>query len=233
MNTPIYIQIAEDFKDKIKNNRMKANMPLPSEAALCESFQVSRLTLRKSLDLLSKEGYIYLLPGKGYYVREINNNLFRFMYNEVDFGAVTIDRVSVLSVDIIPPTTELVYYLQVHPKNRVLRLRRRLHAGWNVVGYDVKYIPYYAGIPLVESEIVGRDFTQILSNKVSPYRLDKSLSITCALPDEEMAKTLGIDPGTPLLEVSEQLTDKELGIVGYGITHYNPRYIQFTAQWEK
>lgn len=233
MDAPIYLRIAEEYKEKIKNNQLKANWPLPSEAALCESFQVSRLTLRKSLQLLMKEGFIYLLPGKGYYVREINNDRFSLTYNEVNFGALSIDRLSIISVDIVPATAVLVYYLQIHPKNRVLQLKRRLHAGSRVVGCDNKYIPYYAGIPLEESEIVGRDFAQILSGRVSPYRLERKLSITSTTPDAETARVLGVAPAAPLLEVREQLIEKELGVAGYGITYYNPEHIQLTAQWER
>lgn len=233
MDTPVYLRIVEEYKEKIKNNHLKANFPLPSEAALCESFGVSRLTMRKSLQLLMKEGFIYLLPGKGYYVRKTSNNRFSFTYNEVDFGTTSVDRVSIISVDIVPATAVLVYYLQIHPKNRVLQLKRRLHAGPYVVGYDIKYIPYYAGIPLEESEIVGRDFTQILSNRVSPYRLDKKLSITSCASDTEMAGVLGVPSTTPLLEVREQLIEEELGVVGYGITYYNPGHIHLTAHWEK
>ncbi|MEG0378635.1 MAG: GntR family transcriptional regulator [Eubacterium sp.] len=233
MEIPIYIQIAEDIKEKIKQNVLKSNDALPSEATLCKTYDVSRLTVRKSLELLSKDGYIYLIPGKGNFVRKISDNRYQLRFNEINFETVNIDRITVVDVDIIQSTRELIYHLQIEPKIRVLRLLRILYAKEVPVGYDIKYIPYYPGIPLVESELEGMDFSQILSNKISPYTLEKELTILPETADIESAKALKLSVGAPLLSITERMTDRELGIVGYGQTYYNPMFIKLKAFWEK
>lgn len=233
MELPIYIQIAEDIKEKIKQNILKPNDNLPSEAGFCKQYNVSRLTVRKSLELLSKDGYTYLVPGKGHFVRKIKENFYTLKFNEINFDSLDIDRIVIRDVDVIQSTRELIYHLQIAPKIRVLQIKRILYSKENPVGYDIKYIPYYPGIPLVESELEGMDFSQILANKISLYTLKKTLTISPVKVDKEMEKRLKITEGKPLLKVTELLTDRELGIVGYSETFYNPDFIKLKAVWEK
>ncbi|MEG0157337.1 MAG: GntR family transcriptional regulator, partial [Anaerovoracaceae bacterium] len=175
MDIPIYVKIATDIKDKINLEIYKPNEPVPSEAALCETYNVSRLTVRKSLELLVREGLVYLVQGKGHFVRENNGSLYTFSFNEVSFDTVTIDHIRIVDVDVIESTKELVYILQIHPNTRVLRIRRMLFDSERPIGYDIKYIPYYPGIPLIESELEARDFVEILADRISPYSVQIDL----------------------------------------------------------
>lgn len=42
---------------------------MSSENELCEAYNVSRVTVRKAIDLLVQEGYVYTIKGKGTYVK--------------------------------------------------------------------------------------------------------------------------------------------------------------------
>ena len=52
---PLYLQIAEDIKSKIKKEELKANSRIPTELELSYFYQVSRITIRKALELLVDE----------------------------------------------------------------------------------------------------------------------------------------------------------------------------------
>ena len=52
---PLYLQIAEDIKSKIKKEELKANSRIPTELELSDFYQVSRITIRKALELLVDE----------------------------------------------------------------------------------------------------------------------------------------------------------------------------------
>lgn len=233
MDIPIYVKIATDIKDKINLEIYKPNAPIPSEAALCDVYNVSRLTVRKSLELLVREGLVYLVQGKGHFVRENNGSLYILGFNEVSFDTVTIDRIRIVDVDIIESTKELVYTLQIHPNTRVLRIRRMLFDGERPIGYDIKYIPYYPGIPLIESELEARDFVEILADRVSPYSVQIDLNIFPKAADKALAGRLAMDEGSPVMMVSQLLTDIELGVAGYGETFYNALYVKLSADWNK
>lgn len=58
-----YKMIYQDLKKNIENGTYKIGSPIPAEKELTEKYEVSRETLRKSLELLSQNGYIQKRQG--------------------------------------------------------------------------------------------------------------------------------------------------------------------------
>ena len=55
--TPLYMQIAGDIKSKIERKELVANSRIPTELELSEAYGVSRITIRKALELLVEDGF--------------------------------------------------------------------------------------------------------------------------------------------------------------------------------
>src|SRR5699024_7957858 len=66
--TPRYYRIYRLLKQAIKNLEYGFDGVLPSEHALAKKYDVSRLTIRRSLDLLQQEGLIKKHQGVGTFV---------------------------------------------------------------------------------------------------------------------------------------------------------------------
>ncbi|WP_042346506.1 GntR family transcriptional regulator [Bacillus massiliigorillae] len=65
---PKYEMIKLDLINKINNNELQPHQVIPSENELSEMYHVSRVTVRKAIDELVKESYIYKKRGKGSFV---------------------------------------------------------------------------------------------------------------------------------------------------------------------
>jgi len=65
---PLYLQIEEDLRSRIRAGELRPLDQVQSEIELAESFGVSRMTARKSLDRLVGEGLLFRRPGKGTFV---------------------------------------------------------------------------------------------------------------------------------------------------------------------
>ncbi len=65
---PLYIQIREIIRRQIENGEKRPMEPLPPEDILCKEYQVSRITIKKALEDLKKEGYIIRIKRKGTFV---------------------------------------------------------------------------------------------------------------------------------------------------------------------
>jgi DNA-binding FadR family transcriptional regulator len=65
-------QVAEAMLDQIVRGDVVAGEPLPTEAELCATHQVSRLTLREALKVLQSQGVVRALPGVGSYVNPVS-----------------------------------------------------------------------------------------------------------------------------------------------------------------
>lgn len=64
---PLYESVANNLRQTILANRTIVR--LPTEAELCAQHVVSRITVRKALDILAAEGVIERTPGRGTFVR--------------------------------------------------------------------------------------------------------------------------------------------------------------------
>lgn len=64
--------LIEKLKVEISENLKKKIFRLPTEKHLCESFRISRRTLRRALSALSEEGYLYSIQGSGYYLHGLS-----------------------------------------------------------------------------------------------------------------------------------------------------------------
>ena len=66
--TTLSSQVAETISGRIDSGDIASGTKLPSERALCDSFGVSRVSIREAIQLLMAKGYVEVLPGKGTYV---------------------------------------------------------------------------------------------------------------------------------------------------------------------
>ena len=67
----LYIEIYNKIKEDIILGKYPPGTFLPPETELADSFYVSRITIRKAMQLLKKDGYISRTAGRGTYVENI------------------------------------------------------------------------------------------------------------------------------------------------------------------
>ena len=65
---PLYLKIYNDLIQGIQQGVYPAGSKLPSEKELSQQYQVSRITSKKALEMLSDRNLIARMPGKGSYV---------------------------------------------------------------------------------------------------------------------------------------------------------------------
>ena len=74
---PIYEQIASQVKAQILSGTLAAGAKLPSIRALASDLGVSVITTKRAYDELEKEGFLYAVPAKGFFVAPKNTELLR------------------------------------------------------------------------------------------------------------------------------------------------------------
>lgn len=65
---PIYEQIKNQLKESIIAGEMKEGEPIPSIRILARDLKISVITTKRAYEELEKEGLIYSVAGKGFYV---------------------------------------------------------------------------------------------------------------------------------------------------------------------
>ncbi|MEV1176593.1 GntR family transcriptional regulator [Nonomuraea sp. NPDC049784] len=83
---PIYRQLAAVIRKRVNDGTYAPERgPIPSEAALCEEFGVSRNTVRSAVRALNEEHVLRTVMGRGTFVNPIDRRI----------AAVIVDRISV------------------------------------------------------------------------------------------------------------------------------------------
>ena len=74
---PLYEQIVTQIKAQIMSGELQAGEALPSIRALARDLRISVITTKRAYDELEKEGFLYAIPAKGFFVAAKNTELLR------------------------------------------------------------------------------------------------------------------------------------------------------------
>lgn len=77
-NLPKYLQIKEDLINNIEDGEYAKVDMLPSESDLCKKYGVSRVTIRKTLEELKNENYVFSKAGFGTKINHRRDDLCLF-----------------------------------------------------------------------------------------------------------------------------------------------------------
>lgn len=76
-NLPIYEQIIHALKHAMVEQELRPGDMLPSIRALAKDLGISVITTKRAYEELEKEGLIYSVQGKGFYVKKPNREFLR------------------------------------------------------------------------------------------------------------------------------------------------------------
>ncbi|GIO30159.1 MULTISPECIES: GntR family transcriptional regulator [Paenibacillus] len=120
---PLYLIIMEDLKEKILSGHYKEDEQLPTEVELAELSGVSRITSKRALIELEREGLIYRKRGSGSYVkRQEPKGAFEGAASAAaPIISMVLPYMATSELDFIKGATDYLdakgYYLSIHNSN--------------------------------------------------------------------------------------------------------------------
>lgn len=217
---PEYLIVAEKIKNKIKYGELKLGQALGSEAFMSEEFGVSRNIVKKGLAVLMNEGLIYSIPGKGNYVCDENFKLYELFFDEMMASDKKYEEVKVIDVNVIKPNSEISNNLDISGNKLVVVIKRVFISEKQVKIFDVKYIPYSRGVPIVELVTGNTPFPEMVSQKKSKFVMSKKLKIKAKLASGEVREIFDLAEGEAVLVVEQKQYDEKNNPIGWGIMYF-------------
>lgn len=209
---PLYYTIAEDLRKSILEGKYNPGDSIPSENELAERYGTTRVTARKGLDMLEKDGIISVWHGKGYFVLSPEHNKFTLYFSESNKAhAFKFSKVTVA-----PPPEDVKTVMQLGEGQKVIIIKRTIVSGGKPVACDEKYIPYYRGRPLVEEEIKYAELPDVAAAKESPFAIRTEMELGAEPAGLDVAPVLGCSPEEPLLVACRYIIDQKGAVVGFG-----------------
>jgi GntR family transcriptional regulator len=207
---PLYHQILLVLREQIREGRFDA-VGLPSEAALGSHYQVSRVTVRRALDELVREGLIERQRGRGTYPlprRAINLRAARYtqrsdlsglINNLLSVGEHT--SVRVLEVRFVAATPEVAQALQIAEGESVQKAVRLRSTKAGTLSHITTFIPeaFARGI---DAKALERKPVLALLEENGVQIGGAEQAIGACLADATVAALLEVAVGAPLLSVN-------------------------------
>lgn len=202
-NNSMYNNIKEQILNQIHTGVYEVGGKLPTEAELCETFQVSRTTIRLALNELEFQGIVERTQGKGTFVKRKEMQLVQtrsFTEDVLNNGMLPWHKL--VSASVVPAEPPLDEYLKVPAKSPVTELTRVRYADDVPLLYETTYVPWHVapGLATEYTESSGSLF-EFLKGRYE-IKIDRSVEqLKPVLADKNVAKWLGVKEGSPCLQV--------------------------------
>jgi GntR family transcriptional regulator len=218
-----YRKVYNVLREKIIDKTLPAGEKVPPERVLCDTFGVSRITVRHALQMLQDQGLVERFPGKGTFVRPMREKKMpildmdyeKYVKNE----APDIER-KLLTNEVIAPPEHIMRLLGLLKSEECLLIERLDVINSDPLSYDMGYIPLNFTASIDEDMLCKVEFLR-LWEKSEGLTISYVQSATEAIgADAVAAKRLQIPMNTPILLTTDLVYSPEGKPLAVFITAY-------------
>lgn len=235
---PRYLQIAESLREEIRRGKHPVGLRLPTEAALCKRFDISRHTARSALRVLDDLGLIARRRGAGTFVLSADAKIsyeqhIRSVSALLQYTNAT--GFKFLFTDRIPANAELIGWLNVRPGTECIHLHGIRHHRRTQQPYclgEVYRRASWQGLPTgfarIEDalrQMIEEDFEKHIG------RVEQSLSAVTMT--EEQAHELQVPLDTPGFRSVRRYFDLKGHLVMVAVTLHPGHLFSYFARFER
>jgi len=232
---PLYIQLQDIIVKKIEEKKYLPGEAIPSERKMAEAYGVNRMTVKRAVNKLVEQEYLYRKPGAGTFVAKRDNKKIDLDYaNEVgNTGISAIFREKgikifnkVLGTGELCDSRYINYKLGMKEGETVWGLHR-VRIGDDVpVAVEYTYVPkkFFADIENFDfAKVSLYDYMESYGHL--PVQFIQNLIICDA--NEKIADLLNVKKGTAIFKIEYQGADEDNHIVEYTKSYINPEFAEF------
>lgn len=223
VDVPKARQVYLVLRESIARGGFHVGDALPGEQALAAAHNVSRITVRRALAELEREGLIDRRRGAGTFVnprdvaKPVIADLADVLRNLVEMGKST--DVRLLAFGYQEPAAPIAEALRLCAGERVQRSVRVRIIDGKPFSYLTTHVPERVGVTYSEPELASQPLLALLERSgVSVDRATQEISAVLASP--EVAGALDVDIGSALIALTRVVYDAE----DRGVEHLHALY---------
>ena len=231
---PLYVQLADLFRQRIAKGMWKEGEKLPSLERLVAEFEVARVTVRQAIERLTRDGLVSPQRGRGTFVTAAPPDT-RWLKVETtleNLAEVYRDtQPTILVIDESARAPRLAEGDGVAAERYVYMRRIHAHEGR----------PYCVIDLYLDAEIFARRPARFRKGAVIPLLLAmRSVKIvtarqvlTISTADLEIARHLGISVNAPVAEIRRVFTGKKRRVIYLGEITYRGDYVHLEVDLKR
>ncbi len=199
---PKYYIVKNKIINMINTEENIENGMIPSERELMSLFNVSRITVKRAIDELVNEGYLYRIQGKGTYIKSDEGN-----HDLVSLMSCTEDIIRMGMI----PSKKLIHHLveeadvtrirrlQLSKGDKVLMLQRVYYADNEPLNYTTTYLPIKVFPGIEEYDFSKESIYDIVENKYGVQITKTQRTLEAVLAIDEAADYLELEQKKPVM----------------------------------
>jgi GntR family transcriptional regulator len=191
----------EKIKDYVIKGIRSQNFSkaVPSENQLAEKFGVSRMTARKAIDAVEREGLVERIPGKGTFVKKklhYTTGFFRVRPFQKWADDLNVElSAKVLEAQVIDPPAHVSKSFKTN--GQVIIIRRLWYFDQKPVRYEIRYLRPDVCAGILWEDLKNESIHNILINKYKLSLTKISQSMEAIVLTKETAPLFNVKPGYP------------------------------------
>ena len=196
---PLYFQLEEIIKEKIKFGLLVPGDSIPTEKKLEENYGISRTTIRQAINNLKRDGYLEVRRSKGTFVK-----FTQFDEPVLGIRSYTEEAVkqgfspgsNILKFEKIKPVVEIREELKLDENDLVFKIKRLRFLNGKPTAIDTSYVPSKLVPKLAKDDFKESGYEQSLY-----YILEKKYGLELSEAEEIIDATTINNEESLLLEL--------------------------------
>jgi GntR family transcriptional regulator len=230
---PLYAQLESLLATEIAQGTLPQGSRLPNEEQLIERYQVSRTTVRQTIQNLVRRGLIEIRRGKGTFVlepkiRQELTELSGFVEDMQALGRHASARL--LDKRIVPASESVARQLAISTGTAVVRIQRVRLADKSPLSFDETWLPKEIGERIVENDLETEPIFSLLEQKYDTPLLEAEYCLEAVSADAAVARALGITAGDPIFLIERTSYTTGHQPVDYEKLYYRGDQIRFVTR---
>jgi GntR family transcriptional regulator len=226
---PVYHQLYAILRQQIKDGAFDGAEPLPPEMALCETYKVSRVSVRRALKMLETEGLVVRRHGVGTFAASTGGasapRIGGLIDNLITLGLETTAKLLVFEADAVLPGFASAA-LNMQPESRGTHIERlRFYKGKPLSLTNI-YLPSRLSALIRRADIDDRPVIRILE-AAGLRAMTAEQTISAVVADADTANKLRVGVGSPLIRMQKTVFDRDGVAFEYQRGLYNPDHYEY------
>lgn len=228
--TPLYHQIYLAMRERIRSGALAAGDLLPGEQELARLFNVSRITVKRALNELAADGLVTRHRGRGSFISSLPappvvKGSFDTLIESLRLMGLETD-VELLDVTDMPADSHVAPLLGLEVGAPLQRAVRRRKLSGEPFSYLVTFVPAEVAARYSRDDLATTPLLLLLE-RAGAAAIEAEQWITAVAADPQMAASLDVALGAPLLKVERVMRDAKGRPVQLIEAHYRPDRFQY------
>lgn len=201
--TPKYVIVANRLRQQILEKEYQINEQLPQETAIAKSLNVSRITVRKALDILVNEGLIYRIQGSGTFVKD--NQPGEGVQSKQSLEIFDFNKYSVklINFGVSKPSPTVMDQMNINQFDLTYEIERLIMNGKTIIALQNIFMPVKIIQGMQMGSLMGSIYDFI--KKELDLNIDSAIrTVSSEISNDDTSRILDLSKPEPLLTVEQR-----------------------------